>query len=176
MNCPTARVPSAGYDGSRHHDELFEGLRNNLARVIKLGEKYGVKPLLELHGGNIIPSASATRRVVDGFDPERVGVIFDPGNQVREGMENWKMGLEILGDYLALVHVKNCGWFREEKEGKEQWVCKQLPLEQGIADWGEIVQGLKAVSYQGYLSLEDFTNRPVEEKLEAAAKYLRPLL
>ncbi|GIX08239.1 MAG: hypothetical protein KatS3mg115_2642 [Candidatus Poribacteria bacterium] len=47
------------------------------------------------------------------FRPEQVGVIHDAGNMVHEGFENYQMGCELLGPYLAHVHVKNAAWVRE---------------------------------------------------------------
>ena len=176
MGARTSRIQSVRYDGSVNYHELVADLRRWLRTAVQVAAETGVKALLELHGGTIIPSAAACRRVVEGFDPEHLGVIFDPGNQVREGMEHWKLGLECLGEYLDLVHVKNCAWFLVEQDGQRQWQVQSLPLDQGIADWQEIIGFLKQLGYTGYLSLEDFTARPTEERCRAAVDFLRPLI
>ncbi|MNH42928.1 hypothetical protein D3C79_1047240 [compost metagenome] len=67
-----------------------------------------------MHFGNIAPSASLARQLVDGFDAKHIGVIYDPGNMVYEGFEQYKLGLEVLGEYLGHVHVKNAIWSRTD--------------------------------------------------------------
>ena len=42
---------------------------------------------------------------MQGLDPKHVGIIHDAGNMIIEGFENWRLGLEILGEYLAAVRA-----------------------------------------------------------------------
>ena len=65
---------------------------------------------MEIHHETIVPSASARAGSSMGFDPASVGAIYDPGNMVWEGHEQYRLGLETLGPYLAHVHAKNTGW------------------------------------------------------------------
>ena len=176
MGSPTARVASARYDGSTNYNALFDQCRQWMETVVGVAKDTGVRATLELHGGTIIPSASAARRLVDGFPPEHLGVILDPGNQVLEGMENWKLGIEVLGDYLALVHSKNCTWVQVEEDGKPVWRVQQVPTSEGIADWAAIVGYLEDAGFQGFISCEDFTARPVEQKLTEELAYMKSLL
>ena len=124
--------------------------------------------------GNIMPSASLAWRLVEGFPPERVGVIYDPGNMVVEGYECYKMGMELLGDHLAHVHVKNGSMEKGpvRPDGTQEWKRMWAPLKEGIADWRQILADL----YEGYLSSENFSEEPLEEKLAGDARYVRALL
>ena len=176
MGSPTARVATARYDGSTHYNTLFDQCRRWMETVVDVAVETGVKATIELHGGTIIPSASAARRLVDGLPAQHLGVIFDPGNQVREGMENWQLGIELLGDYLALVHSKNCTWVQVEQDGQRVWTTQQVPSPDGIADWAAIISHLKTIGYEGFISCEDFTTRPVEQKLRDELAYMKSLL
>ena len=71
---------------------------------------HGVRALVETHMQTILPSASAAYAFCTGFDPAHIGVIHDAGNMVYEGFEHYRMGLEVLGPYLAHVHLKNARW------------------------------------------------------------------
>jgi sugar phosphate isomerase/epimerase len=153
LDCPQVRLWASAYDGTRPYLDLLYEARSALEEVEHLGEQNGVKTVLEIHNGSILPSASAAYRLVESFDPEFVGVIFDPGNMIREGLENWQMGLEILGPYLAHVHVKNCGWFRDEQG---VWNTQPTALEAGIIQYPQVLAALRSAGYDGYLSLEDF--------------------
>jgi len=133
------------------------------------------------------------KRLVEDLDPSRIGVIFDPGNMVIEGIENWRMGLELLGPHLSHVHVKNAGWFREDAGAQARqspgdagpglrslgggaWEWRWTPLLEGIVDWQRVVRDLRSAGCDGYLSLEDFGDQPVEQKLETAGKALRDMI
>lgn len=153
LECPQVRLVSRGYNGSQSYRTLFDEARRALENVEKVSASTGVKALIEIHMRTIVPSASAAYRLVEEFNPEHVGVLFDPGNMVHEGMENWQMGMELLGPYLAHVHVKNYGWFRDKQS---DWAPETTPLDEGIADYGSIIQSLRKVGYDGYLCLEDF--------------------
>ena len=73
----------------------------------ELAKKYRIKIAFHIHHGTIIPSASAAFRFISNFSPEYMGVIYDPGNMVFEGYENFRLGLDLLGKYIFHVHVKN---------------------------------------------------------------------
>jgi sugar phosphate isomerase/epimerase len=168
MGAPQARVGVPGYDGSVHYRKLFDEARSQYVRVEKLAAKRGVRANIELHMGNITPSASAGYRFMEGMDPAHVGVIYDPGNMVVEGFENWKLGLELLGDYLAMVHVKNAAWKVGDRgpQGQQRYQREWTALDEGQVDWAEVMKGLKSRGYDSWLSVEDFsTGRPTARKL-----------
>jgi len=161
MGAPQARVGVPRYNGSVHYDRLFDSARRSWARVEKLARKYGVRANVETHMGNIVPSASAAYRFVSHFDPAHVGVIYDPGNMVIEGFENYQMGLELLGKYLAQVHVKNVAWTRRGRDphGLRLWKMAWTEIPDGQVNWARVMKALHAVKFKGWLSLEDFTTR-----------------
>jgi sugar phosphate isomerase/epimerase len=153
------RVGVPRYDGSKNYNELYAEAVNYLHHVQELSRQYGIKSLIEIHHVTIAPSTGLAHRLVSQFDPEHIGVLHDAGNMVHEGFENYRMGLELLGPYLAHVHVKNAGWERTGRivDGIEEWTCRWMPLHQGSANWKLILSDLKSVGYEGYLGLEDFS-------------------
>jgi sugar phosphate isomerase/epimerase len=78
---------------------------------------------------------------------------------IHEGYENFRLGLELLGPYLAHVHVKNTGWKPESRRenGTREWSSYWEPVSGGIVDWKQVLADLAAVGYDGYLGLEDFS-------------------
>ena len=180
LGCSYVRVVTNGYNGSRPYDELLAEVRAALPNLVRLSSEIGVKPLLEIHMGTILPSASAALRVVEGFNPQYLGLIHDAGNMIHEGFENWRMGLEMLGPFVSLVHVKNYGWQRTETG----WRPEAMALGDGIVDYRQIIEGLRHIGYDGALSLEDFRGGygcvPVgittEEKLREDYAFMTNLL
>jgi len=176
VGCPKLRVGPPGYDGSRPYQDLFEGAVRDFEKVTKLARKHKVQACIEMHMGNITPSAGLAHRLVSRFDPAEVGVIFDPGNMVVEGFENYQMALELLGPYLSHVHAKNCMWVKTgEEDGVAKWEWKMAAVKQGQADWTAIVAALKKVGYDGWLSFEDFSEGETGTKLSEALAYLKAL-
>lgn len=60
------------------------------------------------------------------------------------------VGVEVLGDYLGHVHVKNASW---QKDGNWNWRWDEL--DSGMVDWEEVMGALFSVDYDGYLSNEN---------------------
>lgn len=170
------RVNVARYDGSAPFMPLWNTDRDHYRRVGDLASRYGVQALIELHHGSLCPSASAGRMYVDGMDPDHVGIIHDAGNMVYEGFENYRMGLEMLGEYLAHVHVKNARWFPQKYRDDKSvvWMCNAAPVHKGIAEMRDLFAALKAVGYDGWITVEDFsTERPLDNRLQENLAFLK---
>ncbi len=178
MGARQVRVTVPLYDRSTDYNELFDGALKDLENVQEMAAARGVKANIEIHMGNICPSAALAHRLVSNFDPQWVGVIYDPGNMVYEGMENWRLGMELLGPYLAHVHLKNSKWSAEEQsdDGHVTWKPGWARMREGIVDWREVVGDLKAVGYDGYLSSEDFSDVEIAEKLKDNLEYMTELI
>jgi len=173
------RVGVPGYNGTRNYNELLQEAVNYLKAVEELAGEYGIKALVETHHFTIAASASAAYRLVQGLNPDKVGVLYDPGNMVHEGFENYRMGMELLGPYLAHVHVKNAGWKpiakdasgvehpnlqQAESGGKEAdpmnpiaWSGSWRPIASGMVPWKGVLADLKSVGYNGWFGVEDFS-------------------
>lgn len=170
------RVGAAGYDGTVPYPELYEKTVRYLKEAGRLAKQYGVKGVVETHHGTIAPSAGLAHRLVSHCDPEQIGVLFDPGNMVHEGYERFKMGLQLLGPYLAHVHIKNAAWTQAgpRADGTAGWRCSWAPLDSGIIDFGKLLADLKSVQYDGYLGIEDFSGHyGSKEMLASFAEFIR---
>ena len=125
----------------------------SLESLVPLSKKYDVMILVQNHGGTINSSPSLSRELVDGLPLENVGIYFDAGNMMRmDGHEAWAMGLDIIGDYLEFVGIKNVHWFK--KDGK--WDRDFCPLRDGIIDFSEVLNALKKVGYHGDFAVHSF--------------------
>ncbi|WP_058308520.1 sugar phosphate isomerase/epimerase family protein [Gracilibacillus massiliensis] len=149
------------YNREENFQELFENARQYMKEAEKLCSKYGVKGLIETHHNTIATSASAAFRLLEGLDSKYVGVLYDPGNMVHEGYENHLLGMQLLGDYLAHIHMKNAIWVKdaETDSGEVKWQVDWAPVEKGIVDWQQVIKDLKSVGYDGYIGIEDFSNQ-----------------
>jgi sugar phosphate isomerase/epimerase len=66
----------------------------------------------------------------------------------------------LLGEYLAYVHVKNAVWIldRRSEDGTEFWKPVWAPYRKGFANLTKLIGVLQDLGYQGYVSVEDFSN------------------
>ena len=179
IGCKTIRGPLEAYVPGKPYQEQFDGFRAYLAHCEPMLKKYGIKMLIETHHGMLITSASSAMRILEGFDPEYYGLIYDPGNMVYEGYECYEMGFEMLGKYLAHVHIKNSALVPAgvDELGATKYSQEWMPLKKGSANLGALIKALVKVGYDGYLSVEDFSNeKPTREKLEDNIAYLKQLI
>lgn len=178
IGCKNIRVFPPNYDEKENYTTLFARTQDELSVLEKLAAKYDVRINMEIHMGNIIPSASAAYRLVSDFDPKYIGVIYDVGNMVQEGFENYKLGFELLGEYIAYIHIKNAVWVKvgTSDSDAEVWKPVWAPVKKGYADLEKLIKNLKEVGYDDYLSLEDFSNETdTYEKLKENLKYLKQI-
>jgi sugar phosphate isomerase/epimerase len=171
VGAPSIRVTMPVYDGRAPYVPLRDGARRDFDAVVRAAQRHGVRALIELHMQTIMPSASAAASFLADFDPVHVGVIHDAGNMVYEGFEAYRMGLEVLGPYLAHVHLKSARWFRDERRG---WYGEFASLREGAVDVRALFDALAAVGYDGWVSFEDFsTAQPLLERTRDNLAYAR---
>lgn len=177
MGCPRIRVSPPRYDRVIGYRRLFAETLAAYTDVERLARQHGVQACLEIHPGNICSSPSLAHRLVRHFDPRFVGVILDPGNMVYEGYEDWRMGMELLGPYLAHVHLKNSQWRRvgTRPTGEAVWQPAAAAIDEGIVDLRQFIADLCAVGYTGWCSFEDFSAGSTREKLERNRAYVQAL-
>lgn len=171
-HAPHFRVGFGNFNG--HYAEQFGAAQAFLDDVIGLTRGSGVKPLVEIHHGTLLPSASLAERLLARFSPDEVGVIHDAGNMVFEGFEDYRLGLELLGPYLAHVHLKNARFVAgEDSIQRAEW----SPFEEGVVNFPKLLEALYSVGYDGWLVVEDFSAaRPSREALSHDLKFIKELL
>lgn len=173
------RIGAGRYDYDKGgYPSLQASARNNYAKVAKLAQKYGVRALVETHPATLTPSVTLALEVLQGLDPKHVGIIWDPANTFAEGLENYRMALEIAGAYLAEVHVKNQRWVANGANGRQTlWNSSSCPVWEGLVDWPKVISLLKEFGYDGWLAFEDFsTDMPLDRRLAENHAFLHSLL
>ncbi len=169
---PHFRVGFGNFEGL--YAEQFGAAQSFLEDVINLTTGSGVKPLVEIHHETLTPSASLAQRLLSRFSPDEIGVIYDAGNMVFEGFEDYRLGLELLGPYLAHVHLKNASFVNG---GHGVWRAEWSPLEEGVVNFPKLLDAFKGVGYDGWLVVEDFSAaRPSREALRYNLKFVKTLL
>lgn len=178
LGASSMRVGMPSYTPTLSYREQMKRSAELLARAVEIARPLRVRLLIEAHFGFLCPSASLAARFLEPFAPADAGVIYDPANTVVEGGERWAVALELLGDYLNHVHAKNIQWiwtnldWKEHPTDREHWQWQFVSLDRGMIEWDEMIAALRAVDYRGWISLEDFSTRPLQQKLVEGRAFL----
>jgi sugar phosphate isomerase/epimerase len=166
-----------GYDRTTSYQELYGQAVEAYARALEILRPYGLKTIIEIHGGTIMVSASLAHRIASNFSPREMGVIYDLNNMAKDGFETFRIGLQLLGDYLEHCHAG--GWRpvsgERREDGTLEWSMEGCDLADSILDVPQFLTDLEAVGYAGFISIEDFRQMDHEEKLRRQIDYLRAL-
>jgi sugar phosphate isomerase/epimerase len=176
MGSKGVRIQPAKYDKRKtRYTKALEKAVTSYEKLVKLSERYRARPLIEVHPNSLTFSAATALRFVQNFGTSDVGVIWDPGNTVIEGFEPPRVAIDMLGRYLQHVHVKNISLYVEsgDPDGNLRWGWRNDTLPRGAVNWPETLKALKALGYRGWLSLEDFSEGPAEQRLPAALAFLK---
>lgn len=141
LGVPLVRLGWWRYDAGAGYHHILDRARRELAALAGLGRRHGVRLALQLHHGTIHPSAAHALRLT-----EELAVYLDPGNQAMEGSEQLPMSLDLLGDRVACVGVKNVAW----RDTGPDW---QPLADGGVVDWPATLRTLRARGYAGPLAL-----------------------
>jgi sugar phosphate isomerase/epimerase len=166
------------YYRQANYRRLFEEAAAAFARALEITRANGVRAVIEIHVGTLWESASAACRFVSRFDPADIGVIFDVANMTNRGREDWRLGMEMLGPYLAHVHAggsRPLAAGDPDETGNVAWKREACSLAAGETDMRDVLECLAAVGYEGYVSVEDFRPIDPEEKLTTELAFLKSI-
>lgn len=172
------------YNGFGQLNAQVDQTRRVMQGLAALGRTYEVTPTIHTHSGDYLSAtAGVMRLLLDGFNPQEIGAYIDPGHMTVEGSNaGWKQGLDLLSPWIRLVAIKAFGWVREDG----QWKIKNMPLRDGPVRWREVLQFLKQMGYDGYLSFHseyagrsswrDLSTPQIIEQTRDDLAYMLPLL
>ncbi len=177
-NPPMVRIGASRHDRTQPYIPQFMAARSGYARLVEIAREYGVKVLYEIHVGTVAVSAARALDLLRDLDPDHIGAIYDVPNMLRVGIEDSRMGMELLGSYLAHCHMGNGIPVAGQRDAQGvlpfQWAFRSL--KEGIANVAQIVGDLNAVGFNGHISLEDFGPGEDDDKVRAQGAYLRELI
>jgi sugar phosphate isomerase/epimerase len=164
------RVVGVSVSG-RSYADAFDATLRLCEAYSQAAQRHGLRVLLHQRWGTLTASASQLHRVLSQFDPGVLGCIYDAGSMTIEGYEEYRIGLEILGSYVADVHIANTRHF--PSPGRSVWEWEWSPLSDGLIDLTRLFRALRRSDYQGWVTLADRSQgRPPAALLEADRRML----
>jgi sugar phosphate isomerase/epimerase len=155
--------------------EGYETTVRTCEAFCKAARGRGIKGVIHEHWGTVAASAGQTYRIVSQFDPDLVGCIYDPGNMAVEGYDDYQLGTELLGPYIAHVHLKNVRYGHAVNGGA--WHAEWAPLDDGLVDLHKLFSALHSIDYQGWIVMSDVgESREEREMLRFNNRFLRQIM
>jgi len=173
--CPAIRLTAKGFDTKISYQEGFGTCVQAYAQALAITRDYGVKVLVELHGGTYFVSASLAYRLLSHFSPREIGAIYDPQNMVMDGYETTPLALDLLGDYVAHAHVgaRRPVVGAPDAKGHAEVKWEPCRIGEGLYDHRRLLAELHRRGYQHFVALEDFdAARSPEQRLAEGIAYL----
>ena len=154
--------------GMRYWDEV-DKIRGYLDKFQELSAKTGVQTVVHNHSGRSMGlNSCAAMNLVKGFDPQHIGIFTDPGHLSLCG-EPIDMALDIVSDYLAILAFKDMIRERTMKDGEVTWATPVRKLGWGFVDWKTTLATLKAMNFNGSISMHsEYSGEPTETVIDLA--------
>jgi L-ribulose-5-phosphate 3-epimerase len=138
-------------------DDGFKWCIEGILQCLGKAEEYGVLLALENHWG-LCSTPEGMLRIKKAIDSPWLGLLMDTGNF----LENPYSKLEMIAPQTSFVQAKTY-------YGGGEWYSLDL-------DYPRIINILKKVSYQGYISLEFEGKEPAETGVPKSIEMLRKAL
>lgn len=171
------------YDAFGTLREQMNEVRRCFVGLEKIAERHGVTFGLHTHSGDFVTCDGAiTFMLLDGFPKERICAYIDPGHMTVEGgLCGWKACIDLLGDYVRMVGVKDFAWYAERDEsGTVKWRIEAAPLSEGITRWDEVFQCLSQLRFDGVISIHSeypgMTAQQIIQRTKEDLQYLLPII
>lgn len=150
---PIIRVMARIPDGANYLDAEAQ-LRAEYEALLPLLERYGVQVGIQNHCGRYVPHALGLRRLVEGFDPRRVGLVWDAAHNALQG-EPPDFALDIVWSHLCMVNLKNAFWRHTNGPEAEwaEWTWYWTGGRYGLASWPRVAEELKRRAYHSVVCL-----------------------
>lgn len=134
-------VPGVVDEDNQYHAALDLAAKS-IRELLPAAEELGVSMALENVWNKFLLSPVEMRDFIDQFDSEFVNAYFDVGNILLYGYPvHW---IEVLGERITRVHVKD---FDTNSR-------TFVPLLTGSVDYPRVVNALRGVGYDGWLTAE----------------------
>ena len=125
--------------------EHWDRYRRAMDAIVPAADAAGVRLAIETHLNHLSDSIATAARCIEDWDPAVLGVNLDFCN-VHTCHESALDAIDRFRDRIFLTHVKDSLFTTESGE--------YVPLWEGKMDYPPIIERMRSVGYEGYLSIE----------------------
>jgi sugar phosphate isomerase/epimerase len=166
-----ARMFAPAPDRETSIGSQLETLREALLGYEPMLQANGATLLIELSQETLIPSPELFLRVCGGMSPDRYGVLYDPASMLEEGNLEPGFAIELMGEYLKRVHLKN----ERFVEGLSGWAAEVSEIDRGLVDWRAVFRELERADYTGAVVIDHLSDTADDARLKGDVDTARRL-
>ena len=138
---------------------------DSIAQVTAITKSHGMKLAVENHANTMTPHTDSVLRMIDTVKADNLGANLDSvWAYVQREYIPWS--IHKYADRLYHVHLR-------DGDGLASY---NLPVGFGNIDWVEVFRALKAIGFDGYVSIEWAHDSRVKENAARTLAYLRELI
>ena len=138
------------YNPTLSNEENIAGFNLKLKKLAKLNKELGLTAAYQNHAGEMAGGPVWDMGLMlDGIDPNLVGVRYDIRHATVEGGTAWPLGMKLLADKINSFDVKDFIW--KKTEGK--WRPFNVPVGEGMVDFERYFQIIDELSINGDFTL-----------------------
>lgn len=137
-------------------------------RTALLAQRYDMQAVIQIHGDQYPHCATAAWPMVQGLDPQYIGIKLDPGNnRHQEGYERYDYQIPLLGEYIAALGAKDAAACRTGDAGnaRKGWETAFVPADEGQSEYPLIFSELIKTGFDGAVILMPFYETACFERL-----------
>jgi sugar phosphate isomerase/epimerase len=140
--------------GETPYWQTVDRIRAALAGFETLGRRFGVRFCYHTHSDNFGLNACSMMHLVEGRDPQHLGVYLDSGHLYYCG-EPFRMAVDIVGRHLCAVSFKDT-FFQRQNPAEEElpsWRRVIVPAGHGAVRWLDVMKALREAHFTGPASV-----------------------
>jgi L-ribulose-5-phosphate 3-epimerase len=121
-----------------------------LKKLAELNNKYGIQAAYQNHTGESVGGPVwDIDRMLEGIDPELIGMRYDIRHATVEGGRSWPLGMKLLAGRINSFDIKDFIW--KEVEGK--WQTMNVPLGDGMVDFSRYFKLIEELNIKADFTL-----------------------
>lgn len=133
------------YPEKQSMPDALSSFSEKISGLAKLNKKLGLLGCYQNHAGKLIGSSLwEVHELLKKSAPEHMGAQYDIRHAIVEGGLSWENGLNLILPRIRTIVLKDTLW--TNRSGK--WALQNVPLGQGMVDWGAYFKILKANQIQ----------------------------
>ncbi len=152
-----------GDDDIAHETEMEKMLIDSMKALGDAAKAHNVTLVIENHFHTMTTTAMRTANIVRKISHPHVGILYDQANLAILKAEEYDAAIKLQAEFIKYVHVKDMVY----KEGNRKYTSNQVShineddritasriLGEGILPWEKIIETLRQINYDGWLSHE----------------------
>ena len=186
LNCPFIRVNPARVPPLEATEDIWKLDSSWIIKAADLATEFNITILLELHHGTICDTPDNALKLWNMVNKKNVGFVYDPYNLIQIPCEYGIDTINKLGSKIFNVHCKDiiplkgesypyafefedfiphAGRFipvKPQQSARERRYFANRLINQGALDWHHIIESLKEIGYDLYLTVEATSGKDPE--------------